>query len=91
MISISRFPTVSFVDLSLILTKEVADDYKIRCDPEDVDKAPLIGAYTALLPILGTSVYCAARLSSLPEDTGVNSGASISFQADSGRGSHSCT
>jgi hypothetical protein len=64
LIQTSRFASVSLADLSLItliLTKEVADDYKIRCDPENVDKAPLIGASTALLPILGAAIYCAAR------------------------------
>ena len=71
LITSSRFASVSFADLTmitLILTKEVADDYKIRCDPEDINKAPLIGASTALLPILGTAIYCAVR-PSFPEDT----------------------
>jgi len=60
----SRFAAVSVADLSmitLILTKEVADDYKIRCNPENQDRAGIIGASTALLPILGTAIYCAAR------------------------------
>jgi len=60
----SRFASVSFADLSfitLLLTKEVADDYKVRCAPENVEKAALIGASTALLPILGTAIYCAVR------------------------------
>ena len=66
----SRFASVSMADLSLItliLTKEVADDYRIRCDPEDSDKATLIGASTAFLPILGAAIYCAARPSLLDE------------------------
>lgn len=64
LIGSSRFASVSFADLALItliLTKEVADDYKIRCNPEDVNKAPVIGASTALFPILGAAIYCAVR------------------------------
>lgn len=60
----TQFGSVSLADftmITLILTKEVADDYKIRCAPENVDKAPLIGASTALLPIVGAALYCAAR------------------------------
>jgi hypothetical protein len=62
----SRFASVSFADLSLItliLTKEVADDYKIRATDDDnaASKATLIGAATALLPILGAAIYCAVR------------------------------
>jgi len=64
LIGSSRFASVSLADLSLItliLTKEVADDYKIRCDPENSGKAPFVGASTALLPILGAAIYCAVR------------------------------
>lgn len=60
----SRFASVSFADLSLItliLTKEVADDYKIRATDDNASKATLIGAATALLPILGAAIYCAVR------------------------------
>mmetsp|Transcript_11817 Transcript_11817/g.17919 ORF Transcript_11817/g.17919 Transcript_11817/m.17919 type:complete len:309 (+) Transcript_11817:57-983(+) len=60
----SRFAAISLADvtlITLILTKEVADDYKIRCSPENVDKAALIGASTALFPLLGAAVYCALR------------------------------
>ena len=71
LIGSSRFASVSFADLSLItliLTKEVADDYKIRCDPANADKATLVGASTALLPILGAAIYCAARPSLLQKE-----------------------
>jgi len=64
LIQTSRFASVSFADLSLItliLTKEVAEDYKVRCTPENIDEATAIGASTALLPILGAAIYCAAR------------------------------
>jgi hypothetical protein len=67
----SRFASVSFADLSLItliLTKEVADDYRIRAKGDDANSATLIGASTALLPILGAAIYCAARPSFQDED-----------------------
>merc|ERR1712194_907844 len=60
-ITTSRFAAVSIADLSLItliLTKEVTDDYKIRCrgsTAENSKRAPFIGASTALLPVLGAA------------------------------------
>lgn len=64
LIGSSRFASVTMADLALItliLTKEVADDYKIRCDPENVGKAGLVGASTAIFPVLGAAIYCALR------------------------------
>lgn len=64
LIQTSKFASVSMVDLTcitLLLTKEVADDYKVRCSPENIDKAAAIGVSTALLPILGAAIYCAVR------------------------------
>lgn len=60
----SKFVAVSTSDLlvlTLFLTKEVADDYRVRCSPEDIGKANLIGASTALLPMIGALMYCVAR------------------------------
>eukprot|EP00751_Fragilariopsis_kerguelensis_P033797 CAMPEP_0170975990 /NCGR_PEP_ID=MMETSP0735-20130129/48437_1 /TAXON_ID=186038 /ORGANISM="Fragilariopsis kerguelensis, Strain L26-C5" /LENGTH=443 /DNA_ID=CAMNT_0011397825 /DNA_START=91 /DNA_END=1422 /DNA_ORIENTATION=+ len=73
-ITTSRFASVSIADLSLItliLTKEVTDDYKIRCrgsTAENINRAPFIGASTALLPVLGAAIYCALRPSLVADE-----------------------
>mmetsp|Transcript_9477 Transcript_9477/g.10538 ORF Transcript_9477/g.10538 Transcript_9477/m.10538 type:complete len:386 (+) Transcript_9477:388-1545(+) len=73
-ITTSRFASVSIADLSLItliLTKEVTDDYKIRCrgsTAENSKRAPFIGASTALLPVLGAAIYCALRPSLVADE-----------------------
>ena len=73
-IATSRFASVSIADLSLItiiLTKEVTDDYKIRCrgsTAENIKRAPFIGASTALLPVLGAALYCALRPSLVADE-----------------------
>jgi len=73
-IATSRFASVSIADLSLItiiLTKEVTDDYKIRCrgsTAENITRAPFIGASTALLPVLGAAIYCALRPSLVADE-----------------------
>mmetsp|Transcript_59222 Transcript_59222/g.63911 ORF Transcript_59222/g.63911 Transcript_59222/m.63911 type:complete len:419 (+) Transcript_59222:154-1410(+) len=73
-ITTSRFASVSIADLSLItiiLTKEVTDDYTIRCrgsTAENIKRAPFIGASTALLPVLGAAIYCALRPSLVADE-----------------------
>jgi len=73
-ITTSRFASVSIADLSLItliLTKEVTDDYKIRCrgsNSQNAKRAPFIGASTALLPVLGAAIYCALRPSLVADE-----------------------
>jgi hypothetical protein len=64
LISTSRFAAVSCVDISLLLACTVSAtprDYLLRNPDADVDEARKVAALTALVPFIGSAVYCAVR------------------------------
>jgi hypothetical protein len=64
LISTSKFASVSLADLSILLAVTVSAtprDYMLRNPEADVDEARKLAALTALVPFIGSAVYCALR------------------------------
>jgi hypothetical protein len=64
LVSGSRFASVSTVDLTLLWLCTVAAtpaDYLLRHPDQDEAQARKVAAFTALVPFLGSAVYCALR------------------------------
>jgi hypothetical protein len=64
LISTSKFASVSLADLSILLAVTVSAtprDYMLRNPEADMDEARKVAALTALVPFLGSAVYCALR------------------------------
>jgi len=63
-ISTSRFAAVSLVDIAILYVTSVAlivDDYKLRKPTSDDGEAQRVALLAALLPVVGSSIYCAVR------------------------------
>jgi hypothetical protein len=52
--------TVDLTILTLVAATLIPQDYRLR-NPDDADRANLIGAATLLVPILGSAMYCLWR------------------------------
>lgn len=70
LVSTSRFASVSLVDLTMLFACTVAAtprDYMLRNPNATQQDATKVAALTALLPFVGSAVYCAVRPSLLPQ------------------------
>ena len=68
-VSTSRFASVSFVDISILYVASVyltPRDYVLRKPDASDAEARAVAAATALLPVVGSALYCALR-PKLPE------------------------
>jgi hypothetical protein len=64
LVSSSKFASVSLADLSLMLAVTVSAtprDYMLRNPEAEIDEARKVAALTALVPFIGSAVYCALR------------------------------
>jgi hypothetical protein len=70
LISTDRFAAVSCADISILLAVTIAAtprDYLLRNPDSDLTEARKVAALTALVPFIGTAVYCAVR-PALPQE-----------------------
>jgi hypothetical protein len=63
-VSTSRFASVSLVDITLLYASSVyltSRDYLLRKPDASVEEARAVAAATALVPVVGSALYCALR------------------------------